>query len=418
MTLRKETLSFFTQEIEKSKIKSKEIFTKYLETDSIFKDKTPFNLNFIPQHIPHREKEIEYLSHVLKPTLKIEKPSNLFIYGQSGTGKTLVVKNICETLKEVSKEQNIPLKIVYLNCRRGSVADTDYRLLSQICRFLGKEVPKTGISTKDVYDVFYNVIDSKKQVILLILDEIDNLVNKSGSTFLYNLSRIDDELELAKLSFIGISNNSSFTNYLDQRIKSSLTEEQIIFDPYDANQLFDILSERAKLALRPKKHTSGILRMISAIVAKENGDARKALNLLRVSAEICERKAAKKIEESHVREAEEKIEIDATEKTTKTLPKQTKLVLYSTILLSEENPSVYTGDIYDTYKKLANRLGEKALTKRRVSGLISDLDILGILNTKVISQGRHGRTRRTNINLNDEMIIRIKNLLQFDLSLK
>lgn len=409
-------LKQFTEQQKQTKSMSKNIFLNYLDKETIFRDKLPLGLKFIPKLIQHREQEIEYVSHVLKPCLKLEKPSNLLVYGQSGTGKTLIVKNVCETLKIVAQEKEIPLKVVYLNCGLRGVADTDYRLLSQICAFFGRVVPKTGLSTKDIYDAFYNVLDCKEQIVVLILDEIDNLVNKCGSSFLYNLSRIDDELDNSKVSFIGISNNTSFTNFLDPRVKSSLTEEQIILDPYNANQVYDILKQRAELALKKKAYSQGNLRMISAIVAKENGDARKALNLLRVSAEIAERKGFSQIKEQNVREAEDKIEVDATERTVKSLPKQTKIVLYSTLLLSEGETSVYTGEIYNTYLSLTKKLGESCLTKRRVSGLISDLDIAGILNTKVVSHGRHGRTRRTKLNITDELVTRLRELLKFELA--
>ncbi len=410
------SLTFFTEQSLKKDL-TKNIFLSYLNEESVFKDKSPLNLKFFPKQIPHRDKEIAYISHVLKPCLRIQKPSNLFIYGQPGTGKTLTVKYVIRSLEEVVKELNRPVKVLYINCRVGGVADTDYRLLARLCSLLGREVPKTGLATKDIYDTFYNLVDSQKQVVILVLDEIDNLVKKKGSSILYNLSRIDDELEQAKLSFIGISNDTSFIKLLDSRVKSSLTEEQIVFEPYNAVQIYDILKERAKLALKEGTYDDGILKMIAAIVAKENGDVRKALNLLRVSAEICERKGKKKITEEMIREAEDKIEVDATEKSIKSLPKQSKILLLAIIKMCEGGNAVYTGDIYEQYMKLASKLGEKILTKRRISGLISDLDVMGIVNTKVVSKGRRGRTKKTTLNIDPALTERILSLLEYELNM-
>lgn len=410
------SLDFFTTPNNLSD-KSKNIFLDYVSNETIFKDKNPLHLKYLPKQINHRLKEIQTISHILKPCLKLEKPSNIFIYGQPGTGKTITIKHVITMLDEVTKDIKKPVKTIYINCRLGGVADTDYRLLARICSLLGRDVPKTGLATKDIYDIFYNTIDKEEQTIIIILDEIDNLISKKGSSILYNLSRIDDELEFAKLSFVGISNDTSFIKLLDSRVKSSLTEEQVIFEPYNATQIFDIINERAQISLKEGVYNEGILRMISAMTAKENGDIRRALNLLRVSSELTERKGQQSITEDIIKEAEEKIEVDATEKTIKSLPKQTKILLFSIIKMSEKEETIHTGDIYERYIQYSNKFGERILTKRRISGLISDLDVMGVLNTKVISKGRRGRTKRTSLNIDPIMIERISHILDYELNM-
>lgn len=78
--------------------------------------------------------------------------------------------------------------------------------------------------------------------------------------------------------------------------------------------------------------------------------------------------------------------------------KQTKLVLYSIATLAERSAKTLTGESYDNYSKLCKALSLKQLTKRRFSGIISNLESLQILNTKVISKGRYGKTREITLN--------------------
>ncbi|MCD6466776.1 MAG: cell division control protein Cdc6, partial [Methanomicrobia archaeon] len=278
-----------------------------------------------------------------------------------------------------------------INCE---VVDTQYRMLAKLCEYLGASVPLTGWPTDKVYDTFFNALDSSKRLVIVVLDEIDKLLKKSSEDILYNLTRINTDLKNAKVSIIGISNDLNFIEFLDPRIKSSLGEEEIIFPPYDAVQLVDILTQRASEAFYPDVIGSGVIQLCAAFAAQEHGDARRALDLLRVSAEIAERENSKKIEERHVKEAKIRTENDRIIEVLKTLPTQSKLVLYSVVLLEKYNTStIITGDVYSVYKDLCRLSGQDILTQRRTSDLISELDMLGILNAKIINKGRYGRTK-------------------------
>src|SRR3989344_1144717 len=225
-------------------------FDKFLRKDSVFYDKKVLQTNFIPENVIHREEQQKQIATILAPALRNEKTSNVFIYGKTGTGKTLTVKHTTNTLVEVSQRENIPLRVIYVNCKMKRSTDTEYRLIAQLARELGKTIPPTGLPTEEVYRIFLSAISKKDQIYLLILDEIDQLVNKTGDNILYNLTRINEETKESQISIIGISNDVTFVDNLDPRVKSSLSEEEIVFPPYNAMQIQAILRERTEKAFK------------------------------------------------------------------------------------------------------------------------------------------------------------------------
>mgnify|MGYP006285534289 FL=1 len=389
------------------------IFEDYLSKASIFVNKDSLTVRYTPDNIPHREEEVNSVAKILAPALKKDLPSNLFIYGKTGTGKSLVISYVCSELEKLAKKKEIPLKIVQINCKMRKVADTEYRLIAQLARNFGKELPATGLPTDEVYKVFFDAIDEKENLIVLVLDEVDRLVSKCGDEVLYNLTRINQELKNAKISIVGISNDVTFTKNLDPRVRSSLNYEDLVFSPYDAIQLRDILNERSKIAFTEKAIPEGVISKCAAYAAREHGDARRALDLLRVAGELAERANKEAIEEKDVDLAQDKIETETTEQVVKKLPKQSQSVIYSAILiLKSRDPPIYTGEIFDVYKSICIRTGLKCLTQRRVSDLISELDMLGVINAKVVSKGRYGRTREISISVPDDLINKIESLLK------
>ncbi len=394
------------------------IFEDFLNKQSIFNNKDALTIQYTPDNIPHREEQIAALAKILAPALRMEKPSNVFVYGKTGSGKSLCTNYVCSQLNKISESKNVPLKVVYVNCKMRKVADTEYRLIAQLAREFGQNIPATGLPTDEVYKIFFETIDKDKKLIILILDEVDQLVKKVGDEVLYNLTRINQELKNAKINIIGISNDVLFMNNIDPRVKSSLNEEEMVFPPYDALQLKDILSERAKIAFNKGSISESVIAKCAAYAAREHGDARRALDLLRVAGEIAERAGRDRVEEKDVDLAEEKIEKETIEEVVKNLPVQSQSVLYAAFLiLKSREPPVYTGEIYDVYKSICVRTATKPLTQRRVSDLISELDMLGIINAKVISKGRYGRTREISLSVSDEILNKIEDLLKVDLKL-
>jgi cell division control protein 6 len=372
------------------------LFEDLLRHEPIFKNKDVLRPTYAPDYLPHREEEISSIAGILVAALRDETPSNILIYGKTGTGKTVCAKYVGKELEEMKSEGDSHCFVLYLNCK---IIDTQYRILAHLARFFNADVPMTGWPTDQVYAEFKNAIDSTKIIAIVILDEVDRLVKK-GDEILYNLSRINSELDNAKLSIIGITNDTRFVEFLDPRVKSSLGEEEVIFPPYDANQLCDILEQRAVIGFEEDVLNEDVIPLCAAMAAQEHGDARRALNLLRVSGELAERSKSGKVEEHHVRQAQEKIEHDRIKDVVRTLPIQSKLVLYAAIMLERKSIGYFTtGEAYNTYKALCRNIGIDILTQRRVADLISELDMLGFVNATIVSKGRYGRTREISLSV-------------------
>ncbi|MBN1175239.1 ORC1-type DNA replication protein [Candidatus Woesearchaeota archaeon] len=403
------------------KLKLSDKLREFVKQDSVFKDKKSMQASYIPDEIEHRDEQINQIAEILSPALKSEKPSNVFIYGKTGTGKTLSVKYTADEILSVSKEAGASVKVIYINCKLKKVADTEYRLIAEIAREFGKVIPPTGLPTDEVYKIFFKALEDAHVVLMLILDEIDQLVKKVGDGILYNLTRINSELSNSQISIIGISNDLMFANHLDPRVKSSLTEEELIFPPYNAIQIQDILKKRSDLAFKENVVDAGVIPKCSAYVARDYGDARRAIDLLRVAGELAERSKSPKVTLDHLDEAENKIEKDRVVDVVKTQPKQHQATLFSIFSLlqdeSHKKKGVFTGDVYSVYKDLCSKVGLRPITQRRLSDIVGELDMLGLINAKVISKGRHGRTREIHMGVPTHLIDKIYSMLSKELDI-
>ncbi|PNX51502.1 MAG: cell division control protein Cdc6 [Thermoplasmata archaeon M8B2D] len=388
-----------------------DIFGRLLSCDGIFINREAMRPTFMPDILPHREKEINSLAAILVPALRDETPSNVFIYGKTGTGKTAVTKFVGKELLLKGKETGKKVNFIYINCE---VVDTQYRLLQNITNHFidewSERIPFTGWPTDEVYAKLKAMIERQGGVTVIILDEVDKL---KGDEALYNLSRINSDLKNSKVSIVGLSNDLKFTEFLDPRVKSSLGEENMIFPPYDAGELKDILNQRVDIALRIGCVEEDVVPLCSALAAQEHGDARRALDLLRMSAELAERSKSPRITKKHVRMAQSKIEIDRIIEVVRTLPTQSKLILLAILLQEQYNKkmdtkgAITTGEVYEIYKELSKKTRTDKLTQRRIADLVSELDMLGVITARVISKGRYGRTRDIKMSSSAEDIMKI-----------
>jgi len=405
-------------------------FEEFIDSKPIFKDKSVLQSSYFPTKLYHRESYLKEIAKILAPALRLEKPSNLFIYGKTGTGKTISIKHVLEKITNIALSKDIPLKIIIINCKLKKVADTEYRILLEILKQFGKEYPSTGLSTNELYKALYETMNDEKRVTILVLDEIDALIQKAGDEVLYNLTRINSEVKNSEVSLIGITNDLIIMDNLDARVKSSLSEEEIVFLPYNALQLQDILKDRSILAFKENALNEEVIPRVAALAAREHGDARRALELLRFSGEIAEREKSDKVYSEHVDKANKKLEKNRIIDVIKSQPKQFQLVTYAIIktsikekhnLITNKKMQVIepttTGEVFDYYIKLTKKLNIPSLTMRRVSDIITELDILGLISSKLVSKGRFGRTRWISFGVPKSMFPEVISILEKELAL-
>jgi cell division control protein 6 len=369
------------------------------ELDSIFEAASRARLlrnrevllpDYVPLELPHRSEEIRRLAEVVAPALRGERPNNVFIYGLTGTGKTAVTKYVLRRLQELASQKGAMVQSIYVNVRQR---ETPYKVLADVAEQLGLRVPFTGLSIGELFSRIVKRLSRLEGVYIVVLDEIDFLVRR-GDDVLYDLTRVNEHLQRARVSVIGITNSVRLVDSLDPRVRSSLGEQTLVFSPYNAEQLKDILSQRAAMAFNDGALEEGVIPLCAALAAREHGDARRALDLLRVAAEIAEREGAPRVTEEHVMRARAEIERDKVSDVIRTLPLHSKLVLASVLSATGwGRGEATTGDIYSTYRSVVRSLGLEEVTLRRVSGVLGELDMLGIISGRVVSRGRYGKTR-------------------------
>ncbi len=386
------------------------IFVQYVKKRKVLiKDKKVLQTTYLPDDLPHRKEQIDKIASIISTALNGEKPSNIMIYGMTGTGKTAVINYIGKELYKIDPDRE-SCYYLYVNCE---IIDTAYGILYDIAKQfmenINQRIPFTGWSFEKLYKEFYEEIESRGRVFIIILDEIDHMISKKGDDIFYYLAKINEHLSKSKVSIIGISNNSKFQEMLEPKAKSRFGGESIIFPPYTKIELQDILFDRIKDVFEPNVLDDSVVEYCATLASRSDGDARMAIDLLRTATDIAERNGDSEITIAHVKSAKSSIEIDVVEESIKSLATQSKILLLSIIKISEKSENLMTtGDVYNEYKNLASIIGVPILTQRRIGDLIQELDMMGLINASVKSYGKAGRTKEIKLDIQKEVIERFK----------
>jgi cell division control protein 6 len=374
------------------------IFTKAASGNSLVKVSQFLNIDYVPEKLPFRDEETKTLAHVLSTIFKGARPSNLLLFGKPGTGKTAAARNVVERLAKKANELKMDVTVLFVNAKTAGSA---YKVLFEIAEELGinkehgKRVHFTGLSMGEATDRVLQFIQKKKLNLVLVIDEIDSLVDKSGDDILYNFTRANQRMKGGFITLVGISNSLTFKDKLDPRVRSSLSEEELVFNPYMVDQLRQILQDRANSAFNEGAISNAAVNLCAAIAGREHGDARKAIDLLRVAAELAEREGATRVDEKHVRAGEDRMEKDAPFVALKNTTTHNKLVILA--IMKSKNGT--TGEVYDAYLSLCTEFEQRPLTQRRMTQIVSELELLGLIATDIINQGRHGRSQKIKITI-------------------
>ena len=382
-------------------------YKNYLKGPRISNNRDALESSYIPEDLPHRDSQIKNIAEKTACALLGDTPPSFLCYGMTGTGKTATIRYVSQKLAQQNSE--IKPWWIYINC---NIVSTPYRILAHIYNTISRreKIPPTGLPKDIIFKKLLGLLDSRigNSICFLVLDEIDILVGKKGGNeILYDLTRLNENLDNCKTSLIGISNKLKFRENLDPRIISSLGEEHIVFPSYDASELRDILIDRAKIAFQEKVLKEEVIPLCAALAAKDHGDARKALQLLRKSGELAERAQNIIVTIKHVEKAQGDLENDHIMEYIKGMPLQAQLILASIYLISRFSPEhvIISGDIYDVHSEIRGLIpGIRQLTKRRISDYINELSLAGLITADVKSMGHYGRTKIIKLDISMELI--------------
>jgi len=387
------------------------IFDKQLAKNTVFLNKDIISPHFVPQNLPFREKQIEDITTALSAVINNSKPNNLFIYGKTGTGKTSTVKHVLEQLDSFVKKNNIISQSCYVNCRSH---ESKYKVLLKALRAFYPEKDFLGYSASFVYEKLLEFANEKKSHLILVLDEIDKV--KDIDDLVYSISRGNDELHGGSMTMIGISNNLMFKEKLDPRTKSSLCERELVFNPYNATELKEILKERCEKAFKENVVSESAISLASAIAAQESGDARTAVMLMQRAGEIADMEQQSILTDQHVEKAKASVEEEIILSMISTLPQQQQLVLYAIAQLTTQKRGIrkvsgeieegvlYSGEIFETYLDLAKKFEERTITSRWYRQYINELEMYGLILVTNSGKGIKGQTRLIKLGFDAEKI--------------
>ncbi len=376
------------------------LFEKQLTKQSVFTDKDIISPHHVPQRLPFREKQIDEITQGLVSVVNSAKPNNLFVYGKTGTGKTSTVKFVTDQLNEFVSLRNLPVYSTYINCRSHS---SKYKVLLKAVRAFFPSNDFLGYSASFVYEKLLDFASQNGAHIILILDEIDKV--KDIDELVYLLSRGNDELQKGSITLIGISNNLMFKDKLDPRSKSSLCEREMVFSPYNATELKEILFDRCEKAFRPGSVTESAIGLAAAIAAQESGDARTAVMLLQRAGEIADRDQVLIVDETYVEKAKASVEEEIIFSMISTLPEQQQMVLYAISQMTMQRKGLrkvngeieegvlFSGEIFETYLDIAKKFDLKPITSRWYRQYINELEMYGLILVTSSGKGIKGQTR-------------------------
>lgn len=343
------------------------------------------------EDILHRDEEIRIYFEYLKDIFNGVSPSNIFVYGKPGLGKTILTQRIFDEIKREAENRSIDLLVININCDE---IRTEHAILQKIIQELPtpkNEPKKTLGNSKDKHNNYFReLVDKYPGIIVIVLDELDKAV---APEMINRIIRAQSKASGQFPAVIGITNDLGLKDKFPPHLKSVLCENSLIIKPYNAEQLADIIRARVKIAFRPNVVPDVVIQLCAAYAAHEYGDVRRSIDLLRVSGETAEVKNHSEIQEQDVREARSKLEIDKIVEVVKTLPIQSKISLLACIYVFDSTWDNTTVNIYEIYKQIAYEVGIDVLTQRRVTDLLSELDQLGIVEGINIFQGRYGRKK-------------------------
>lgn len=373
------------------------VFAGEKKLNELLKDERALYAEFLPEKLPCRENEINEIVFALQPVAKACKPRNLFLFGAPGTGKTAVVKFVLNQLQDFTGRA----KGILINCFEFN---SRHAVLSEIALRLGSAVPRRGVSVDETFASIIEELLAKKISPIIVLDEADQLLaQKEGSTLLYELLRLPSEKNIL-LGLIVVSNNPELVMGLDERVRSSLNPQQLLFEKYLPVQLKQILSERCELAFLPNAVEKDVIALAAAHAAKLGGDARIAIDSLLQAGRLAEKQNSQKVKVEHLREVFDSVDKVSLEKRLAYLNASELAVIRA--IADFGGKEITSGALYEKYcKKNSN-----PITLRRFRDIVTKLGEMRLVELQDASIDGKGKTRKITLLVSNNAVQKAKQL--------
>jgi orc1/cdc6 family replication initiation protein len=380
---------------------------------SIFAAKEVLSEDYQPEQILERDEEINEYRHALQDILFGRTPQNIMLYGKAGLGKTAVTKYMMEALQdEVTERPDAEeLHVHELNCNGKTVYAVVRTLVNRLLPDTASDFPKRGLGTTDAFEELYAQLDRLGGTHLIIFDEIDHLSNVD--TLLYELPRARSigHISNSKIGVIGISNNYTFRQSLSPKVKDTLMEAEISFSPYDARELRAILAERVDLAFVDGVCDRSAIARAAAIAAKDRGNARQAIDLLRVGGEVAKKQDDAQVDDSHIVTAQELVQRGRLQNRIRDQTQHAQLLLETLAYIEQQgNTPARSKAIKTRYESIADSHAVDPLTTlKSIQNHLSDLHMLGFLQRSGQNHGEGGgRYYEYRLDLDPEIVLEIR----------
>jgi len=377
------------------------------------------NMNYLEdRHIPSkligRDKEINSIVSAYSPILRYENPHNLFLFGQPGTGKSVTNEYVIRELREQIKKQKLKIDVKHfrVSCRDANTNTAVLRELIDKAE-LGKRPPKRGFSFNEYFNCFTKIFsDDSHRLLIIELDEIDQL--RGDDDLLYLFSRAYENFpQNTKINIVGISNDFNYKSRISTAVLSSLDVKNIFFDPYEKDQLIQILEDR-RPAFKDGVVSDAVIKNCCSYLDYEHGDARRAINTLKKAGRIADEKGESKILPRYAVDANGEEEGRSQFEVIDNLMYEQKKVLLAVVELfirkhHKHDPHPIRSDqVYSAYEILAHDLDGSPLDGDNFLRTLKELQAYQLIH---LQKDRRGRKNIYDVEL-EENINENKNSLK------
>jgi cell division control protein 6 len=363
---------------------------------SVFKDESKLDINYIPNRLPHREKELRLLMEFFSFLLRFpgKMAQRVMITGDVGTGKTVLSQRFGVDITQEAKKLGVNLRYVHVNCReyRGNL----FLIMQHVVSIFHPNFPKRGYSAEELLGILMQILDEENTHLILALDEFESLVEREGSEAVYKLTRMQEirQNKPQRLSLVCILRSLKVIEQLDASTRSTLQSNIISLENYSKQQLVDILHDRVSLAFKPLTVPEETIELASELAFSEGGNARFGIELLWRAGKYADAEDLGMVTPDCVRKAVSSIYPSMRKSDLAFLGHHEKLFLLGVARLFKENQKAYVSlkEAEQAYAVVCEEFNVKPHSHTQLWKYLQELSNVGILKTEVSTVGSRGRS--------------------------